>query len=313
MQTRTLGQQGLTASAIGYGAMGTKMAYGPSDDTESIAAIRRAHDSGVTHFDTAELYGWGEGEKLLGAALRPIRNQVTIATKFGFTPSYGTDSRPEHIREVVEGSLRNLGVDHLDVLYQHIDDPAVPIEEVVGVMAEQVQAGTVSYLGLSNTSVANIRRAHAVHPISVLQTEYSLFAREAEEILPILEELGIGLVAYSPLARGFLTGAARPRTAYEADDARQLTPWWAPGNFEANQELVAELTALAESRDATISQLSLAWLLAQHEEIVPIPGSRSAARVDENIAAAALELSAADLDRIASIVPEGGIGGRLDF
>lgn len=313
MQTRTLGQQGLTASAIGYGAMGTAMFYGPSDDSESIAAIRRAHDLGVTHFDTAELYGWGEGEKLLGEALRPLRDEVTIATKFGFTPSHGADSRPEHIREVVQASLRHLGVDHIDVLYQHVDDPEVPIEEVVGEMAEHVSAGTVSYLGLSNTSVENIRRAHAVHPISVLQTEYSLFAREAEEVLPVLEELGIGLVAYSPLARGFLTGAARPRAAYEADDARQLTPWWAPGNFEANQELVAELTALAESKGATISQLSLAWLLAQHEHIVPIPGSRSAARVEENIAAADLELSAADLDRIASIAPEGGIGGRLAF
>ena len=313
MQTRNLGQQGFTASAIGYGAMGTKMAYGPSDDTESIAAIRRAHELGVTHFDTAELYGWGEGEKLLGEALKPIRDEVTIATKFGFTPSFGADSRPDHIRDVVDASLRNLGVDHLDVLYQHIDDPAVPIEEVVGVMGEYVDAGKVSYLGQSNTTPDNIRRAHAVRPISVLQTEYSLFARESEEVLPVLEELGIGLVAYSPLARGFLTGAAKPRAQHAADDARQGTPWWAPGNFEANQAIVAELTALAESKNATISQLALAWLLAQRDDIVPIPGSRSTTRVAENTAAADLTLTDDDLARIRSIVPEGGIGGRLAF
>ncbi|MBT2495212.1 aldo/keto reductase [Microbacterium sp. ISL-59] len=313
MQKRTLGQQGLSTSAIGYGAMGTKMAYGPSDDTESIAAIRRAHELGVTHFDTAELYGWGEGEKLLGTALAPIRNDVTIATKFGFTPEYGTNSAPAHIREVVDASLRNLGVDHIDVLYQHIDDPNVPIEDVVGVMKEYVEAGKVSYLGLSNTTPDNIRRAHVVHPISVLQTEYSLFARESEEVLPVLEELGIGLVAYSPLARGFLTGAAKPRTEYAADDARQMTPWWAPGNFEANQAAIAELTALAESKNATISQLALAWLLAQRDFIVPIPGSRSATRVAENTAASELALTADDLARIQAIVPDGGIGGRLGF
>lgn len=313
MQTRTLGQQGLTASAIGYGSMGTKMAYGPSDDTESITAIRRAHELGVTHFDTAELYGWGQGEKLLGEALAPIRDEVTIATKFGFTPAYGTDSRPAHIREVVDASLRNLGTDHIDVLYQHIDDPAVPVEEVIGVMKEFVESGKVSYLGLSNTTPENIRRAHAVHPISVLQTEYSIFSRESEGVLPVLEELGIGLVAYSPLARGFLTGAAKPRSEYAADDARQQTPWWAPGNFEANQAVVAELTALAESKNATISQLSLAWLLAQRDYIVPIPGSRSNNRVAENTAAADLTLTTEDLARIQAIVPDGGLGGRLAF
>jgi aryl-alcohol dehydrogenase-like predicted oxidoreductase len=313
MQSRTLGQQGFTASAIGYGAMGTKMAYGPSDDSESITAIRRAHELGVTHFDTAELYGWGEGEKLLGEALAPIRDEVTIATKFGFTSSYGTDSRPDHVRDVVDASLRNLGVDHIDVLYQHIDDPAVPVEDVVGVMAEYVEAGKVKYLGLSNTTPDNIRRAHAVHPISVLQTEYSLFARESEEVLPVLEELGIGLVAYSPLARGFLTGAAKPRSAYAPDDARQNVPWWAPENFEANQAVVAELTALAETKEATLSQLALAWLLAQRDFIVPIPGSRDVTRVAENTAAADLTLTAEDLARIHAIVPDGGIGGRLTF
>lgn len=313
MQTRNLGRQGLTTSAIGYGAMGTAMAYGPSDDTESISAIRRAHELGVTHFDTAELYGWGEGERLLGEALAPIRGEVTIATKFGFTREFGPNSRPEHVRDVVDASLRNLGVDHIDVLYQHIHDPAVPIEDVIGVMAECVEAGKVSYLGLSNTTPDNIRRAHAVHPISVLQTEYSLFARESEEVRPVLTELGIGLVAYSPLARGFLTGAARPRSEHAADDARQQTPWWAPGNFEANQAVVADLTRLAETRGATISQLALAWLLAQGEDVVPIPGSRSTRRVAENTAAAALVLTADDLARIEEIVPDGGVGGRLTF
>lgn len=313
MQTRNLGRQGLTTSAIGYGAMGTAMAYGPSDDTESISAIRRAHELGVTHFDTAELYGWGEGERLLGEALAPIRGEVTIATKFGFTREFGPNSRPEHVRDVVDASLRNLGVDHIDVLYQHIHDPAVPIEDVIGVMAECVEAGKVSYLGLSNTTPDNIRRAHAVHPISVLQTEYSLFARESEEVRPVLTELGIGLVAYSPLARGFLTGAARPRSEHAADDARQQTPWWAPGNFEANQAVVADLTRLAETRGATISQLALAWLLAQGEDVVPIPGSRSTRRVAENTAAAALVLTADDLARIEAIVPDGGVGGRLAF
>lgn len=311
MQNRTLGQQGLTTSAIGYGSMGTKMAYGPSDDTESIAAIRRAHELGVTHFDTAELYGWGEGEKLLGEALAPFRDEVTIATKFGFTHEYGYDSRPEHIREVVDTSLRALGTDHIDVLYQHINDPQVPVEDVVGVMKEFVEAGKVSYLGLSNTSTDNIRRAHAVHPISVFQTEYSLFARESEDALPVLEELGIGLVAYSPLARGFLTGAAKPRSEYSADDGRQMIKWWAPGNFEANQAMVAELTALAETKNASLSQLALAWLLAQREYIVPIPGSRSATRVAENTAATDLALTADDLARIQAIIPDGGIGERL--
>lgn len=199
------------------------------------------------------------------------------------------------------------------MLYQHIDDPEVPIEDVVGVMKEYVEAGKVSYLGLSNTTPENIRRAHAVHPISVLQTEYSLFARESEEVLPVLEELGIGLVAYSPLARGFLTGAAKPRTEYADDDARQMTPWWEPENFEANQAIVAELTTLAESKGATISQLSLAWLLAQRDYIVPIPGSRNLERVGKNTAAADLVLTSEDLARIQAIVPTGGVGGRLGF
>ncbi|WP_432191079.1 aldo/keto reductase [Streptomyces sp. bgisy027] len=311
METRTLGTQGLTASAIGYGAMGTAVGYGPTDDTESIAAIRRAHELGVTHFDTAEMYGWGEGEKLLGNALAPIRNGVTIATKFGLTPTYGQDSRPEHIREVVDNSLRNLGVDVIDVLYQHFPDPNVPIEDVVGVMKEYVDAGKVKYLGLSNAGEDVIRRAHAVHPISVLQSEYSLFAREVGSLLPVLEELGIGFVAYSPLARGFLSGAVQSREHYAADDFRQRIAWWNPENFDANVAMTSELTKFAESKGATLSQLALAWLLTQKDYIVPIPGSRNPVRVAQNIAAANLTLNADDLAHIADIAPHGGKGGRL--
>jgi aryl-alcohol dehydrogenase-like predicted oxidoreductase len=310
MQQRTLGRQGLTASALGYGAMGTATGYGPTDDTESIAAIRRAHDLGVAHFDTAEMYGWGAGEKLLGTALAPIRDEVTIATKFGFTPSFGQDSRPEHIREVVDASLRNLRVESIDLLYQHVHDPDVPVEDVVGVMKGFVDAGKVKYLGLSNTSPENVRRAHAVHPISVLQTEYSIFARESEAFFPVLEELGIGLVAYSPLARGFLSGAVKPRDQYAADDFRQRIGWWKPENYDANVEITRQLTELASSKGATLSQLALAWLLARKDYIVPIPGSRNADRVAANVAAADITLTAAELTRIDEIAPDGGIGGR---
>ncbi|MEQ4721762.1 aldo/keto reductase [Nonomuraea sp. B19D2] len=312
MQTRSLGTQGLTVSAIGYGAMGTVIAFGPSDDTESIAAIRRAHELGVTHFDTAELYGWGEGEKLLGHALAPIRDEVTIATKFGFTETFGADSRPEHIREVVDNSLRHLNTDTIDLLYQHQPDPNVPIEDVVGAMKEFVDAGKVKYLGLSNADEDTIRRAHAVHPISALQNEYSIFDLGAEPLFPVLEELGIGFVAYSPIARGFLTGAAEPRDQYTPDDFRQRVGWWKPENFDKNVAIVDELTKFAESKGATVSQLALAWLLAKKDYIVPIPGSRKPNRVAENVAAADLTLTAEDLARIAEIAPMGGVGGRWE-
>lgn len=310
METRTLGRQGLTVSALGYGAMGTAAFYGPTDDTQSIAAIRRAHDEGVTFFDTAELYGWGEGEKLLGHALAPIRDEVVIATKFGFTETYGSDSRPGHIREVVDNSLRNLNVDTIDVLYQHIPDPNVPIEDVVGVMKEYVDAGKVKYLGLSNADEDTIRRAHAVYPISVVQEEYSIFDRESEALRPVLEELGIGLVAYSPLARGFLSGATKPRTQYEADDVRQMIGWWAPENFDANVEIASRLGELAASKGITLAQLSLAWLLAQKDYVVPIPGSRNPGRVAQNVAAVGVNLTGDDLARIAEIVPDGAVGSR---
>lgn len=310
MRERKLGRQGLTVSEIGYGAMGAVIGYGPSDDAASINAIRRAHELGVTHFDTAEMYGWGEGEKLLGRALAPIRDEVTIATKFGLTKTFGRDSRPGHIREVVDNSLRNLNVEVIDVLYQHGPDPTVPIEDVVGVMKGFVDAGKVTYLGLSNTDADSIRRAHAVHPISALQDEYSIFAHHAEPLFPVLEELDIGFVAYSPLARGFLSGAVTSRDRYHADDFRQHIPWWDPDNFDRNLSIVRELTKLAETKGVTLSQLALAWLLAKRDDIVPIPGSRNAERVAQNLAAADVELTADDLTRIDEIAPQGGVGGR---
>ncbi|MFW0786694.1 aldo/keto reductase [Gordonia sp. CPCC 206044] len=313
MQQRILGQQGLVVAEIGYGTMGTAIGYGPSDDTESIGAIRRAFELGTTHFDTARMYGWGDGEKLLGAAVAPFRDEITVATKFGieFEPGRGfvPDSSPDKIRRVVDDSLRNLDVDHIDVLYQHLPDPNVPVEEVVGVMKEYVDAGKVRYLGLSNTDAEGVRRAHSVHPISVLQAEYSIFAHESETFFPVLEELGIGLVAYSPLARGFLGGSVEPRTAYTADDFRQFIPWWAPENFAANVDIVRELTRLAQSKGATLSQLALAWLLARKDYVVPIPGSRNTNRVAQNIAASELVLTETDLDRIAELAPNGGVGG----
>lgn len=299
MQQRTLGRQGLTVGAVGYGSMGTTFAYGPSDDSESIAAIRHAHELGVTHFDTAELYGWGSGERLLGTALAPIRDEVTIATKFGFTPeAYAPDSRPEHIRQVVDASLRALGTDSIDLLYQHVHDPAVPIEDVVGAMQEFVQAGKVKYLGLSNTDGEHIRRAHAVHPISAFQTEYSVFSRESEELFPLVDELGIGVVAYSPLARGFLSGAVQPRSAYAPDDLRHQLEWWAPEHFDANVAVVAGLAELADEKGVSLSQLALAWILAQRPDTVPIPGSRNPGRVAENVAADDVQLTDAELARI---------------
>ncbi|MFC9788825.1 aldo/keto reductase [Rhodococcus sp. NPDC127528] len=311
MDTRNLGRQGLNAAALGYGAMGTAAGYGPTDDTESIAAIRKAHELGVTMFDTAEMYGWGEGEKLLGQALAPIRDEVVIATKFGLTRSFGSDSRPEHIRQVVEASLRNLRVDTIDVLYQHRPDPNVPIEDVIGTMKEFVEAGKVKYLGLSEADEATIRAAHAVHPISVLQSEYSIFARDVETLFPVLEELGIGFVAYSPLARGFLSGAVASREHYDANDFRQHVPWWAPENFDANVAVVDELAVLADSKDATLAQLSLAWLLTRRDYIVPIPGSRNPQRVDQNVASVELDLTPEDLAAIELIAPTGGVGGRM--
>jgi aryl-alcohol dehydrogenase-like predicted oxidoreductase len=310
MKKRLLGQQGFETSAIGYGAMGISVAYGPSDEQEGIATIQKAHDLGVTFFDTAEVYGWGENEQIVGRAVKGFRDDIQIATKFGFTPDYGQDSRPEHIREVLDNSLRYLGTDHVDVLYQHRVDPNVPIEDVAGTVKELIDAGKVKYFGLSEAGPATIRRAHAVQPVSMLQTEYSLFEREVETIFPTLTELGIGFVPYSPLGRGFLTGTAKPADEYNETDMRRTDPRWQPGNYEKNLDATRQLSALAESKGGTVAQLALAWLLAQGEQIVPIPGTRNAGRIAENVGAADFTLDQADLDRITAILPTGGFGAR---
>ncbi|MEU4833160.1 aldo/keto reductase [Streptosporangium sp. NPDC023615] len=316
---RALGTQGLEVGAIGLGTMGMTMAYGAADEEGGIATVRRAYELGVTFYDTAELYGMGTGsnERLLGRAVRDFRDDVVIATKFGFDLSdprnVGTalDSRPEHIREVTENSLRHLGTDRIDVLYQHRVDPDVPIEDVAGTVGELIAEGKVRYLGLSEAGPEIIRRAHAVHPVSVLQTEYSLFERAVEaDVLPAVRELGIGFVPYSPLGRGFLTEAVRPAADYPADDMRSWDDRWQPGNYERNLAAVGELTALARAKGITVTQLALAWLLARGEDIVPIPGTRSARRVAENAAAAHVTLTPQDLARIEGILPRGAAGSR---
>ncbi|MDQ8043061.1 MAG: aldo/keto reductase [Solirubrobacteraceae bacterium] len=318
MQQRTLGSQGLVTSALGLGTMGFTMAYGQgSTEADAIATMRKAHELGVTFFDTAELYGGGTGasEQLVGKALAPVRDEVVIATKFGFDmsdPTFaGRDSRPEHIREVVEHSLRYLGTDHIDVLYQHRVDPDTPIEDVAGAVKELITAGKVKYFGLSEAGVDTIRRAHAVQPVSVLQTEYSIFEREIEvDVLPVLRELGIGFVPYSPLGRGFLIGDPKPASEYPSDDMRSWDERWQPGNFEKNVAAVEQLRALAAEKDATVTQLALAWLLAQGDDIVPIPGTRSQTRLAENIGSADVALTTEDLARIDEILPHGSFGGR---
>ncbi|WP_410791403.1 aldo/keto reductase [Kribbella sp. C-35] len=315
MQYRTLGSQGLTVSAIGYGAMGITLAYGPSDESEGIAAIQRAHDLGVTHFDTAELYGWGTGsnELLVGRAVKSFRDDVVLATKFGFdlsTEPLGLNSRPDNIRKVADNSLRYLGVDYLDVFYQHRVDPDVPIEDVAGTVKELIEAGKVKYFGLSEAGPQTIRRAHAVQPVSVLQTEYSLFERDAEQLFATLDELGIGFVAYSPLGRGFITGTAKPAGQYDPTDMRNVDPRWQPGNFEKNVEAVGRLADLAAAKGISVSQLALAWLLTRGEHIVSIPGTRSPQRVEENTRAADITLTDTDLAAIREILPDGGFGAR---
>ncbi|WP_416975407.1 aldo/keto reductase [Streptomyces sp. 4F14] len=315
---RTLGTQGLTAGAIGLGTMGMTIAYGPSDEQSSIATIHRAYDLGVTLFDTAQVYGGGTGsnEQLLGRAVAGFRDDVILATKFGFDltdpANLGPlDSRPENIRKVTEESLRHLGTDRIDVLYQHRVDPDVPIEDVAGTVGELIAEGKVRFLGLSEAGPETIRRAHAVHPVSVLQTEYSVFERAVEvEILPLLRELGIGFVPYSPLGRGFLTGAVKPAAEYTEDDMRRWDERWQPGNYEQNLTAVRELTTLAASKGATAPQLALAWLLSQGDDIVPIPGTRTPERVTENATSAQLTLTPEDLTRIDEILPHGSAGSR---
>ena len=319
MQQRTLGQQGLTTSALGLGTMGMTMAYGAADEEGGVATIRRARELGVTLVDTAELYGGGSGtnEQLVGRAVKGFRDEMVIATKFGFVLPRSEhmeryfDSRPDHIREVTENSLRYLGTDHVDVLYQHRVDPDVEIEEVAGTVKELIDEGKVRFFGLSEAGPDVIRRAHAVQPVSVLQTEYSIFERAVEaEILPLLRELGIGFVPYSPLGRGFLTGEVKPASQYPEDDMRSWDERWQPGNYERNVEAVTSLRQLADEKGIEVTQLALAWLLAQGADIVPIPGTRKPERLEQNVAAADVKLTDADLARIDEILPEGAYGSR---
>jgi len=293
--------------------MGFHLAYGAADTQAGLNLIRRAYDLGVTFFDTAELYGWGENEKFIGEAVKGFRDDIVIATKFGFTlenGAYGVNSRPDHIREVTENSLRYLGVDQIDILYQHRVDPDVPIEDVAGTVRNLIVEGKVKYFGLSEAGPQTIRKAHAVQPVTVLQTEYSVFERDVEAVLPTTRELGIGFVAYSPLGRGFLTGAVKPSAEYEDNDMRRFDPRWQEGNFEKNLDAVRQLGDLAKAKGITVSQLALAWLLAQGDDIVPIPGTRRIDRLKENLAAAEVTLLADDLARIGNILPDGAFGAR---
>jgi aryl-alcohol dehydrogenase-like predicted oxidoreductase len=304
MDARKLGD-GLEVSALGLGCMGLSAGYGPpTDHAEAVALIRTAVARGVTFFDTAQVYGPHTNEELVGEALEPLRDRVVIATKFGFElgggERSGLDSRPETIRRGVEGSLRRLRTDRIDLLYQHRVDPHVPIEEVAGAVKDLVEAGKVRHFGLSEAGVATIRRAHAVQPIAALQSEYSLWWREPEEaILPALEELGIGFVPFSPLGRGFLAGAIDPATSFDSEDFRSTLPRFSSaGALAANRSFVELLTRVAQRREATPAQVALAWLLAQRPWIVPIPGTTKLHRLEENIAAAELELMPEDLREI---------------
>jgi aryl-alcohol dehydrogenase-like predicted oxidoreductase len=319
MQQRVLGGQGLTVSALGLGTMGMTIAYGPAaDEQDAIATIRQAYELGVTFFDTAEMYGQGTGsnEQLLGQAVAGFRNDVVLATKFGFdltgTRSHGVDSRPEHIREVADNSLRYLGTDRIDVLYQHRIDPDVPIEDVAGAVRDLIDEGKVRYFGLSEAGPQSIRRAHVVQPVSVLQTEYSIFERDVEEsVLPTVRELGIGFVAYSPLGRGFLTRAVRPPQEYAENDMRRVRdPRWQDDNYAKNRAGLSQLESLAAEKDVAVSQLALAWLLAQGVDIVPIPGTRSVDRLQENVGAVDVSLTDDDLRRVREAFPDGAYGAR---
>src|SRR2546421_4131535 len=306
MQKRKLGNSNLEVSALGLGCMGMSYGYGPAaNKQEMISLIRTAVARGITFFDTAEAYGPFANEELIGEALAPVRDQVVIATKFGFTfegaKQSGTDSRPEHIKAVAEASLKRLKTDHIDLFYQHRVDPDVPIEEVAGAVKDLIQEGKVRHFGLSEAGIQTIRRAHAVQPVTVLQSEYSLWWRKPEqEVLPVLEELGIGLVPFSPLGRGFLTGKIDENTTFDKSDFRNIVPRFLPEARAANQTLVDLLKSIGERKNATPAQLALAWLLAQKPWIVPIPGTTKLHRLDENIGAVSLELTSDDLREIDS-------------
>ena len=300
MQKRTLGRGGLEVSAIGLGCMGLSYGYGPATDTrDAIKLLRTAFERGVTFFDTAEAYGPFKNEELLGEALAPVREHVVIATKFGFADgevARGMDSRPEHIKQVADAALKRLQTDRIDLFYQHRVDPNVPVEDVAGAVKELVQAGKVKHFGLSEAGAQTIRRAHAVLPVAALQSEYSLWWREPEQdILPTLEELGIGFVPFSPLGKGFLTGAISETTTFDTTDFRNVVPRFSPDARKANQGLVDLLGGIAARKHATSAQVALAWLLAQKPWIVPIPGTTKLHRLEENIGAAAVVLTPGDL------------------
>jgi aryl-alcohol dehydrogenase-like predicted oxidoreductase len=314
---RKLGRQGLEVSVIGLGCMGMSQSYGPADEKESIATLHRAIDLGCNFFDTAEAYGPFTNEELLGRALKGRRAEVVIATKFGFRIEGGKqvggerDSRPEHIREAVEGSLRRLATDHIDLLYQHRIDPAVPIEEVAGAVGELVEAGKVRFFGLSEAGMANIRRAHAVHPVSALQSEYSLWERNLEpEIIPLLRELGIGLVPFCPLGRGFLTGEVKRAEEYPEGDFRRIDPRYQGDNFDANMRAALAVREIAAAKHAKPGQIALAWLLAKGADIVPIPGTKHRHYLEENVASATLRLQAAEMQALEAALEPANVSGK---
>ncbi|MDT5063179.1 MAG: hypothetical protein QOH63_3638 [Acidobacteriota bacterium] len=315
MQKRALGNQGLVVSCLGLGCMGMSEFYGTPNEDESITTIKRALDLGVNLLDTADMYGPFTNERLIGKAISGRRDQVVVSTKFGIRRSEDptqriTDGRPEYVREACNASLQRLGVDYIDIYHLHRVDPNVPIEDTVGAMAELVKAGKVLYLGLSEVSPQTIRRACAVYPISVLQTEYSLWSRDPEdEILPIVRELGVGFVAYSPLGRGFLTGRIESLEVLSPNDYRRQLPRFQGDNFSNNLGLVKRLAKLAEANSITVAQLALAWLLAQGQDIVPIPGTKRRTFLEENVTAAEIKLSADDLEYLNRIIPQEAIAG----
>jgi len=316
MEKRKLGSQGLEVSAEGLGCMGMSEFYGPGDETESIATIHRALDLGVNFLDTADMYGPHTNEELVGRAIAGRRGEVMLATKFGIVRDAnapgvrGISGRPEYVRQACEGSLRRLGVDHIDLYYQHRVDAEVPIEETVGAMGRLVEEGKVRFLGLSEAGAGTIRRAHAVHPITALQSEYSLWSRDIEDdIIPTLRELGIGLVAYSPLGRGFLTGRFTSPDDFAPDDFRRGSPRFQGENFAKNLELVKHVEQLAEAKGCTASQLALAWVMARGADIVPIPGTKRRKYLDENVGATEVTLTPDDLAKIEEIAPQGVAAG----
>ncbi|SDG72789.1 aldo/keto reductase [Microbacterium pygmaeum] len=316
MHTRTLGKN-LQVSAVGFGAMGMSQSYGPNpgDRDEMIGVIRYAVEQGVTLIDTAEVYGPYDNEVLVGEAIAPIRERVVLATKFGFDirdgRSQGVDSRPEQIRRAVDGSLQRLAIDAIDLLYQHRVDPAVPIEDVAGTVGELIREGKAKHFGLSEPGAATARRAHAVTPVTAIQSEYSLWTRDPEpEILPLCIELGIGFVPFSPLGKGFLTGTVTADSTFAPDEIRARVPRFAAENLSANQALVDRVKALAADRAATPGQVALAWLLAQHPFIVPIPGTRRRERLDENAGATTVALSADDIARLDALADSVGVAGN---